>query len=170
MSDLNLSLRPYDHRDHPACRALWVELTDHHRRIYDDPSIGGDDPGAAFDDYLANPARVESWVAEQDRLIVGLTGLFELDGHGEVEPVIVTGRLRRHGVGRLLLDHAIDEGRRRGYAYMTIQPVARNTTAITAFRAIGFHAVGHIQLTMDLQPRSTKWKPGLQIRDAEFGW
>jgi hypothetical protein len=29
-----------------------VELTDHHRWIYHDPSIGGDDPGTGFDDYL----------------------------------------------------------------------------------------------------------------------
>jgi len=30
-----------------------VELTDHHRWIYHDRSIGGDDPGTGFDDYLA---------------------------------------------------------------------------------------------------------------------
>ncbi len=50
----------------------------HHRRIYGDPTIGGDDPGAAFDEYLAMPDRVGSWVAVSDGTVVGLAGL--LDG------------------------------------------------------------------------------------------
>jgi hypothetical protein len=40
-----------------------VELTDHHQWIHDDPSIGRDDPGTGFDDYLATPERIASWVA-----------------------------------------------------------------------------------------------------------
>ena len=40
-----------------------MELTDHHQQIYDDPSIGRDDPGNGFDDYLATPERIASWVA-----------------------------------------------------------------------------------------------------------
>jgi hypothetical protein len=40
-----------------------VELTDHHRSIYDDPSTGRDDPGTGFDDHLATPERIQSWVA-----------------------------------------------------------------------------------------------------------
>jgi hypothetical protein len=40
-----------------------VKLTGHHRQIYDDPSIGRDDPGTGFDAYLATPERIASWVA-----------------------------------------------------------------------------------------------------------
>jgi len=54
-----------------------VELTDHHRQIYDDPSIGGDDPGTGFDDHLATPGRIASWVAELAGTVMGLTGVFE---------------------------------------------------------------------------------------------
>ena len=54
-------VRDYAPADYSACRMLWVELTEHHRRIYEDPSIGGGDPGGAFDDYLALPQRVASW-------------------------------------------------------------------------------------------------------------
>ena len=39
-----------------------MELTDHHQQIYDDPSIGRDDPGNGFNDYLATPERIASWV------------------------------------------------------------------------------------------------------------
>jgi hypothetical protein len=71
-------VRRYADGDYAAGRSLWAELTEYHRGIYGDPSIGGDDPGAGFDDYLAEPGRVGSWVAESGGLVVGLTGL--LDG------------------------------------------------------------------------------------------
>ena len=57
-------VRDYAEGDYGACRSLWNELTEYHRGIYGDPSIGGDDPGAGFDDYLAESRRTGSWVAE----------------------------------------------------------------------------------------------------------
>jgi len=45
-------VRDYADGDYGACRSLWAELTEYHRSIYGDPTIGGDDPGAGFDDYL----------------------------------------------------------------------------------------------------------------------
>ena len=77
VSTPDVGVRGYASADYSACRMLWVELTEHHRRIYEDPSIGGDDPGSAFDDYLAVPERVASWVADLDGWVVGLTGLFD---------------------------------------------------------------------------------------------
>src|SRR6516165_8428625 len=103
-SAANVVVRDYDLADYAACRMLWVELTEHHRRIYEDPSIGGDDPGGGFDDYLAVPDRVASWVADVDGWVVGLTGLLDRQTSGEVEPVVVTDRLRSRGVGRLLVE------------------------------------------------------------------
>jgi hypothetical protein len=46
-------IRDYVESDYGACRSLWAELTEYHRVIYGDPSIGGDDPGAGFDDIPA---------------------------------------------------------------------------------------------------------------------
>lgn len=166
----DLSIRAYADVDRAACRALWDELTEQHRRIYHDQTIGGDDPGGHFDTYLATPARAATWVAVHEGVVVGLTGLLDLDDHGEVEPVVVTQRLRGSGIGRLLIEHVIDDGRRRGFSYMTIQPVARNTAAIAAFHAVGFHAVGHIQLTLDLDRPDMHWKSGLRIHGLEMGW
>lgn len=51
-------VRDYADGDYGACRSLWAELTEYHRGIYGNPSIGGDDPGAGFDDYLAIPHRL----------------------------------------------------------------------------------------------------------------
>src|SRR5258707_9778856 len=56
-------VRDYAEGDYRACRSLWAELTDYHRSIYGDPSIGGDDPGAGFDNYLAELQPMGSWVA-----------------------------------------------------------------------------------------------------------
>jgi len=72
VSTPDVVVRDYTSADYSACRMLWVELTEHHRRIYEDPSIGGDDPGGAFDDYLAVPERVASWVADLDSWLSAL--------------------------------------------------------------------------------------------------
>jgi 2-polyprenyl-6-methoxyphenol hydroxylase-like FAD-dependent oxidoreductase len=45
--------RGYAEAGYRVCRSLWAELTEYHRRLYGHPSIGGDDPGAGFDGYLA---------------------------------------------------------------------------------------------------------------------
>src|ERR1700757_14335 len=94
-------VRDYAESDYGACRSLWAELTEYHRGIYGDPSIGGDDPGAGFDDYLAEPHRIGSWVAESRGLVIGLTGLLDRGPSAEVEPVVVAESARHRGVGRL---------------------------------------------------------------------
>jgi len=78
-------VRDYADGDYGACRSLWAELTEYHRGIYGDPTIGGDDPGAGFDGYLASPQRAASWVAETDGRVVGLTGLFDRGTCGDKE-------------------------------------------------------------------------------------
>ena len=129
----NVGIRDYAPGDYSACRLLWVELTEYHRRIYEDPSIGGDDPGVGFDDYLATPQRVSSWVAETAGSVVGLTGLFDHGSSGEVEPVVITDSVRGRGVGRLLIERVVTEAIDRGYEYLAIRPVARNVSAIRTF-------------------------------------
>ena len=147
-------VREYAERDYGAGRSLWAELTEYHRGIYGDPSIGGDDPGAGFDDYLATSERMGSWVAESLGTVIGLTGLFDRDMSGEVEPVIVAEAVRDQGIGRMLIDRVVEEARARGYEYLAIRPVARNVAAVRRFHAAGFRTLGgHVDLTMDLGPR-----------------
>jgi GNAT superfamily N-acetyltransferase len=162
-------VRDYASADYAACRMLWVELTEHHRRIYEDPSIGGGDPGEGFDDYLAMPERVASWVADLDGWVVGLTGLLDRGTSGEVEPVVVTDRLRSRGVGRLLIERVVTEAAARGYEYLAIRPVARNVSAIRRFHGAGFQALGgHIDLTMDLADRRHRWLEGARLHGLDF--
>jgi GNAT superfamily N-acetyltransferase len=160
-----LIVRDYAEGDYRACRALWAELTEYHRTIYGDPSIGGDDPGAGFDGYLATSQRIGSWVAESHGRVVGLTGLLDQGPSAEVEPVVVTEAARDQGIGRRLISRVVEEARARGYEYLAIRPVARNVAAVQRFHAAGFRALGgHIDLTMDLAARRHEWLPGASLR------
>ncbi|HZT64790.1 MAG TPA: GNAT family N-acetyltransferase [Acidimicrobiales bacterium] len=150
----DVDVRDYRDGDYQACRHLWVELTEHHRRLFDDPTIGGEDPGAGLDRYLADPERAASWVAEVAGEVVGLTGLLHHGSSGEVEPVVVAEARRGGGIGRALIARVVDEAVSRGYEYLAIRPVARNASAIRAFHSTGFRTLGgHVDLTMDLKPR-----------------
>ena len=162
-------IRDFADGDYAACRSLWTELTEYHRRIYTDPSVGGDDPGSGFDDYLTMPQRAGLWVAELHGDTVGMTGLLDRGTNGEVEPVVVTEPARAQGIGRLLIDRAVQEARARGYEYLAIRPVARNVAAIQRFHAAGFRTLGgHVDLTMDLAPRRHDWVPGQTLHDLDF--
>jgi len=164
-------VRDYAERDYGACRSLWAELTVYHRGIYGDPSIGGDDPGAGFDDYLATQQRVRSWVAESDSQVIGLTGLLDRGTSGEVEPVIVTEAARDQGIGRMLISRVVEEAHARGYEYLAIRPVARNVAALRRFHAAGFRALGgHIDLTMDLAARRHGWLRGASLHGLDFDY
>jgi GNAT superfamily N-acetyltransferase len=165
-----LEIRPYEPADIDACRALYAELVEHHRTIYEDPSIGGDDPGGGFDDYLARSDRVMTWVAIDGTRLVGLTGLLWENGEATVEPVVVTRDRRRTGIGRLLLQTAVDEARRRGAADVNINPVARNADAIRAFQRAGFRVLGHLQLFMSLDREPAYWRDGIELHDTRFGY
>jgi GNAT superfamily N-acetyltransferase len=168
---IDVLVRPYADEDYPACRALWAELTEHHRRLYADPTIGGDDPGGGLDAYLATPERIGSWVAEAQASVVGLTGLFDRGVSAEVEPVVVTAALRDGGVGRQLIDHVVGVAVARGYEYLAIRPVTRNVSAIRRFHAAGFQNLGgHVDLTMDLTARRHGWLPGARLHDLDFGY
>ena len=164
-------VRDYAESDYAACRTLWAELTEYHRSIYGDPSIGGDDPGAGFDDYLATSQRMGSWIAESRGRVVGLTGLFDRGRSGEVEPVVVAEAARDRGIGRMLISRVIEEARARSYEYLAIRPVARNVAAVRRFHAAGFRTLGgHIDLTMDLAPRRHEWLPGASLHGHDFDY
>lgn len=89
--------------------------------------------------------RVATWVAVDDNSIVGLAGLFGKPGESTVEPAVVARDQRRAGIGRSLLETAIDEARRRGATDVNIKPVARNASAIKAFDELGFRTLGRLR-------------------------
>ncbi|MBM4048528.1 MAG: GNAT family N-acetyltransferase, partial [Planctomycetes bacterium] len=130
---MNIHVREYRAADYGACRSLWAELTERHRLIYGDASIGGDDPGAGIDEYLANPARKATWVAEADGAMVGLAGLIVRGKEAEIEPVVVSSVYRSRGAGRALVRRAVEQAVHSGIRFLSVRPVARNAEAISFF-------------------------------------
>ena len=160
-------VRGYEPRDLDACRGLWVELTQWHRDIFNAPEIGGDDPGRAFDEHLANVGAENIWVAEVDGRLAGLAGL--IPDVPELEPVIVAEQHRGHGIGRLLAEAVISAAREGGARTVHVRPVARNVEAIRFFHELGFDVLDQLQLGMDLVDRERDpWIPGERLADRDF--
>ena len=107
-----ITIRQYHPSDLEECRALWVELTQRHGELYNDPTIRGDTPGLYFDKHLARVGPEHIWVAEHDGEIVGLVGLIVDDREAEVEPLVVASAHRDKGIGRALLNRMLKEAKK----------------------------------------------------------
>jgi GNAT superfamily N-acetyltransferase len=170
----SVTVRAYRPLDHRPCRDRWAELTEEHRELYRDPDFGGADPGAGFEQYLTRLDLAGMWVAEHpEDGVVGLVGLVlgdDAQRHAEVEPVVVTGRLRGGGIGRLLLDHVAGEARRRGLSQLSITPGSRNVEAIRCFHSAGYGVLASVTLMLDLAPRRHDWQDGLDLHELRFSY
>jgi GNAT superfamily N-acetyltransferase len=156
-----ISIRPYEAGDLDQCRRLWEQLTKHHREIYGDLTIGGDEPGLFFDKHLVKVGATRIWVAVDEGVVCGIVGLIVAGEEAEIEPVVVMKDHRGDGVGRQLLTHAVAEARRLGVRFLSIAPVARNRRAIELFVREGFATVGRIELFTELQPSDRRWEDGV---------
>ncbi len=163
---MQLTIRNYEARDLPECRVLWRELTEWHREIYEDPTIGGESPELKFDQHLLTVGAEQIWVALDESKVIGLAGLVVKEAEAEVEPMVVAKSYRGLGVGRHLLEVVIQNAQRKNIRLLTVKPVARNVEAIKFFYKQGFGNVGFVELFMDLSKRS--WKGGLEIFGYEF--
>jgi GNAT superfamily N-acetyltransferase len=170
--NMKIQIREYRDSDYAVCRSLWGEMAQHHADIYQAPSIAGNDPGRGFDEYMGRVDRCCTYVAERGVKVVGLAGLLtthEMSEGGEIEPVVVTAALRSRGIGTKLVEHVVDEARKRGVRFLRVRPVARNIRAISLYVRLGFDIIGHIDLFQDLLPESDrKWKSGLVIHGEKL--
>ena len=140
-----MRIRNYTPEDQEICRALWAEMVQSHRDIYDDQSIGGDDPGFEFINHLETVGDENVWLAESKGEVVGLTSLIRKDPEAEIEPIIVSRQHRGKGIGERLLRHVSRIAKKHGILCLYVKPVARNKDAIAFFHDCGFTTVGHIE-------------------------
>lgn len=181
-------IRPYRAADHPAGRRLWRELVEHRGELYARPTSVGrseGDWGAGFEEYLTRLDLSGLWVADSAADgVVGFVGLTldrpSREGRGEptagcVDPVVVTRRLRGHGIGRALLAAVADEARRRGLTQLTVSPWARDQSALRSLHAAGFGSVSSVTLAYELRRpdapsrgHSTEPDPALDLYDLRF--
>jgi GNAT superfamily N-acetyltransferase len=166
---ISATIRPYAPTDLEPCRALWVDLAQRHRDIYEDPSIGGEAAGLYFDRHLARVGADHIWVAECDGKVLGLVGLIAEDQEAEVEPIVVAPGYRRRGIGRALLNAMVLEAERLGVRFLNVRPVARNAEAIAFFHSAGFRLLGRVELCIELRPSPpSAWKSGLELFSRSF--
>jgi N-acetylglutamate synthase-like GNAT family acetyltransferase len=163
-----LSIRHYEPADYEVSRhRLWVHLTQHHRDIYDDPHIGGDDPGADFDKHLASVGPERIWVAEIDGRVVGLTGLIVTEESSEIEPIIVDPEYRRRGVASALIDHLKEVVRGEQLPELMVRPVARNALVLGFLSKHGFNTLGLVELIIRPED-SDRWVEGAEVSGVRF--
>jgi ribosomal protein S18 acetylase RimI-like enzyme len=165
---LSFIIRKYQPDDKEQCRALWKELTEWHREIYQDPTIGGEHPEDQFDRHLAEVGPGQFWVAVCGSQVVGLVGLIIKGSEAEIEPLIVSKAYRRKGIGKQLIKTVVSEARNKGARLINIGPVARNIKAIKFLYKQGFRNLGYIELFMDLSNHT--WKPGPEIFGCKFNF
>jgi GNAT superfamily N-acetyltransferase len=163
-----VTIRPFEEQDAGPCRALWGELARAHRALYDDASIGGDDPGSGFDAYLGEFAGARKWVAERGGSVIGFVGLIIRGKQAEIEPVVVSFDARGQGIGRSLVETAVHAARAEGVDQLKASPVARNSHAIDFFHSLGFTALGHVDLLLDFRHPETYWHTGERIAGRDF--
>ncbi|MFI5915403.1 GNAT family N-acetyltransferase [Dactylosporangium sp. NPDC051541] len=162
-----LAIRAYRPTDHRECRQLWAEMTAADAGLYG--AASPDDSGAAFEEYLTRLDLSGMWVASDvGGGVVGMVGLL-LDGRGgQVEPLVVAASCRGSGIGRALLSHVADQGRRRGLGQLSISPSARNLDAIRCLHAAGYDALARVTLAIDLRPAATGFEDGIDLYDLRF--
>ena len=165
---MTIEIRNYKDSDLEICRELWVVLTQRHRDMYDDQSIGGEGPGKYFDEHLEKVGAENIWLAEFDGIATGMIGLEENNEGGLViEPVVVHPDYRNQGIGMTLLEHMKVIARERESKYLSIRPVARNAQAMEQFHRAGFINLGHVEMFIDFSDKENKWKPGMKIHELD---
>lgn len=89
-------------------------------------------------DYAANPTGM--FVAEEDGCVIGYisTQLDREAGKGRIPNLAVDSRARGHGVGRRLIEHAIEYFRREGMAYAVIETMDNNAVGQHLYPSCGF--------------------------------
>ncbi|MFX0064333.1 MAG: GNAT family N-acetyltransferase [Candidatus Hermodarchaeota archaeon] len=168
MSKHQVIIRGYQEGDKEKCHELWFELTERHREIYNDPSIGNEDPGYYFDEHLKRVGSHRIWIAESKGLVIGMVGLIVKGEEAEIEPVIVKKEHRNRGIGKILLNFIIREAEQTGIRFLSIKPVIRNIEAIRTFYNVGFQNVGSIELFMDLKKEKENEWNSVSIFGLEF--
>lgn len=81
-------------------------------------------------------------VALKNGLVCGIAGMYIVGDEGQIMNVAVREEFRRQGVGRLLLESLIEEGKKRGALFFTLEVAFDNRSAIRLYEGFGFREVG----------------------------
>ncbi len=155
---------------HPDDIASCVEIMrrTHHDSAY--PIYWPDDPAG----FLGNEAELKAWVAvDPDNGIVGHVALHradeaaamqaiqakgptEAEGYAVVSRLLVHPQAQGHGLGKRLLDTAVDYSVSRGQHPILV--VTKNTPdAIQFYEALGWNRIGSMTVELPVRPDIEMW-------------
>jgi GNAT superfamily N-acetyltransferase len=143
----NITLRPWRIEDAPALAILMTQL-------------GYPTSDAQMRRRLESLAADEAWraiVAEHGGAVVGMIGLhvargFEFDGvRGQIAALVVDERLRRKGVGRLLVAAGEEWLGQRGARKVTVTSAHRRKDTHRFYEQLGYESTG-LRFAKPLRP------------------
>ncbi len=82
------------------------------------------------------------YVAEEGGRLIGICGLRNIAGEGEITNVSVDIRYRQKGVASALLEHTLQEGGKLGIRDFTLEVRISNAPAIRLYEKFGFRGEG----------------------------
>jgi ribosomal protein S18 acetylase RimI-like enzyme len=140
-------LRPYQPGDLEAMKQLTVEAFDGvtlEQNIEEHlGEVGGHDwrwrkARHLDEDAAANPGGI--FIAEAAGTLVGYitTQVDREAGKGRIPNLAVAAEFRGHGLGRELIEHALEYFREQGLAYAVIETMAQNVAGNHVYPACGF--------------------------------
>ena len=129
----NIRIRPATEADLPAVHALMYELAEYEK----EPEAVFTTPQEYLEDFRSG--LFESHVAEMDGRIVGMTLFYMAYSSWKgkmlyLDDFVVTESHRRFGVGQMLFDAFVEEGRNRGCRLVKWQVLDWNAPAIQFYK------------------------------------
>jgi ribosomal protein S18 acetylase RimI-like enzyme len=98
----------------------------------------GKPPGPMLDDYAQRIADGQAWVLEDAGRIVGILVLEQTQAGFLLDNIAVLPECQGKGFGRVLIEFAEAEGRRRGFRNIQLYTHALMTENIALYRRVGF--------------------------------
>lgn len=96
----------------------------------------------AFEEELRTNRLAHYLVAVENENIVGYAGTWLVINEAHVTNVAVTGKKRRQGIGRLLMENLMDLARDNGMESMTLEVRVSNEAARHLYQQLGFVEAG----------------------------
>lgn len=130
-----MTIRVFEPRDLPACRKLYVEGL-----------LGGslaeNDTGLDIDDIMSAYVQAPGscfWVAEESGEVVGMVGVQQHETSvGEIRRLRVRQSCQRRGIGRKLVERAIEFCTEKHYLKITLDTFLQREGAVKLFERFRF--------------------------------
>lgn len=151
MSMSEIQIRPYQAADLPELRRITVEsfgsvavdeMLEQRFGVWNDRDWKARKADHIDDDCAANPGGC--FVAEKDGCVAGYitTRLDRVNSIGRIPNLAVTAGARGQGLGRRLIEHALEYFRAEGMALAKIETMASNPIGQNLYPSCGFEEVG----------------------------